>query len=770
MAEAEKYEVLEKIGHGSFGIIRKVRRKTDGHVLCRKEINYIRMSHKEREQLHAEFSILHSLRHPNIVAYYHREHLKASQDLHLYMEYCGNGDLGRVIKRLKEKNQLADEEFVWSIFTQLVTALYRCHYGVDPPEIGHNVMGTGVEVRPATVNGKSKVMILHRDLKPENVFLGEDNSVKLGDFGLSKIMQSHDFASTYVGTPFYMSPEICAAERYTLHSDIWSLGCIMYELCAREPPFTAKTHFQLIQKIKEGKVAPLPSVYSPELQSVIKSCLKVNPTQRPDTVILLNLPVVKLMRKEREVVDMGKILKTKEQQAEQRLKELEAQVQRQAAATEQLRQELEASIRREWEVKARLEIDRQVKIEMEHLHETFEMEVRQRVKQELQIHAQVPTSEHQMETATSTDGLGPAADIPTSSVSTNEDTYLDSVTGLTSLCLESPVPAKQKTLPRKSARTPFGRSRTMFDGSPMDVQMADPSPMSIASLSLSPRRKALAASNGQNLFGSTAQPERMQPLTLSSTDDEDDDDEDLMPPPPSPTRQKKPTTNGVKTASRPSMGRLKTAPIQKLQSQPDLFGGSRAVPKPPALPSLTSQPNLRPTTGVGMHENHPSKTPPRRISKIPSSTNLHGTEGASPIRGKPKPTASALHAPSPTSTSSQASGTMHPSVTDDMFKAAVRNNMLKGRTLVELAQARANGRERPSQTADGAIKGPREVKRSNSTKTLVGTRMSGVHSEPAAIWDPTRDEMPSPFLNKMGRANARVGTVQLSRRSNASDL
>src|SRR5438552_18476365 len=95
------------------------------------------------------------------------------------------------------------------------------------------------------------------------VFLGADNSVKLGDFGLSKIMQSHDFASTYVGTPFYMSPEICAAERYTLKSDIWSLGCIIYELCSREPPFNAKSHFQLVQRIKEGKIAPLPAVYSP---------------------------------------------------------------------------------------------------------------------------------------------------------------------------------------------------------------------------------------------------------------------------------------------------------------------------------------------------------------------------------------------------------------------------------------------------------------------------------------------------------------------------
>jgi NIMA (never in mitosis gene a)-related kinase len=113
-------------------------------------------------------------------------------------------------------------------------------------------------------------------------------------------MQSHDFASTYVGTPFYMSPEICAAEKYTLKSDIWSLGCIIYELCTREPPFNAKTHFQLVQKIKEGKIPPLPAIYSAELFAIIKDCLRVNPDRRPDTAMLLNLPVVRLMRKEKE--------------------------------------------------------------------------------------------------------------------------------------------------------------------------------------------------------------------------------------------------------------------------------------------------------------------------------------------------------------------------------------------------------------------------------------------------------------------------------------
>lgn len=126
------------------------------------------MSIKEREQLQAEFSILNSLRHPNIVAYYHREHLKSTQDLHLYMEYCGGGDLSQVVRKLKADNQYAEESFVWSIFCQLVTALYRCHYGVDAPEVGKNIMGPGNDMRPQGLRTKNQVMILHRDLKPEN--------------------------------------------------------------------------------------------------------------------------------------------------------------------------------------------------------------------------------------------------------------------------------------------------------------------------------------------------------------------------------------------------------------------------------------------------------------------------------------------------------------------------------------------------------------------------------------------------------------------------
>lgn len=127
------------------------------------------MSQKEKEQLQAELSILKELKHPNIVQYFERDHLRDSEDLHLYMEYCGNGDLGQVIKRYKAKNQRAPEEFVWSIFSQLVTALFRCHYGRDPPDVGRDVLGlpeTRIPLRSKKDSGQ--LVIIHRDLKPEN--------------------------------------------------------------------------------------------------------------------------------------------------------------------------------------------------------------------------------------------------------------------------------------------------------------------------------------------------------------------------------------------------------------------------------------------------------------------------------------------------------------------------------------------------------------------------------------------------------------------------
>ncbi|KAK2765055.1 G2-specific serine/threonine protein kinase [Arachnomyces sp. PD_36] len=689
LAEADKYEVLERIGSGSFGVIRKVRRKTDGYVLCRKEINYIKMSQKEREQLTAEFNILSSLRHPNIVAYYHREHLKATQDLYLYMEYCGGGDLGMVIRDLKNANKFAEEEFVWRIFSQLATALYRCHYGVDAPEAGSNVLGP-VRKKPTGLKGKqAQIMILHRDLKPENIFLGADQSVKLGDFGLSKQMQSHDFASTYVGTPFYMSPEICAAERYTLYSDIWAVGCIMYELCQKQPPFNAKTHIQLVQRIREGKYPPLPDVYSSELKSVIGSCLKVNPDQRPDTAALLDMPVIRLMRKEKEVVDLGTALRSREETALLKIKEMEAKYAALEKEKAAMRIEIENTVRREWEVKARLEIDRQVQIRLDELRQRFESEVQARVAVEVekQMKAMPPPKEDLVPTITTQENSRPST--------ANEETDLPSTTDLTNLSLDSPTSETSKP-PKKGTRTPFCRSKTTLE-SPMDVQMGEPSPMSIASLSLSPRRGGAPAA--KNIFAEGARQKPKFEPSLVYSDDEDD-----IPDVPSPTRPKV-RADPLKAPPRPLLRQNTTAMMQNLGQQPSLFPSAQSKP---SLTTAASHSDLRSGAQDGK-----MPSPRRRLSKIPSSTNL-SSDGSPGRKGTSKQPIS----------KGNAGG-------DEMFKAVMQRNM-GGRTLVELAQARAGGRS------------VEEVKKAGGESRVPAPTVRVV--DPPATWDPEKDEMPSPFL------------------------
>ncbi|OTB04653.1 hypothetical protein M426DRAFT_11292 [Hypoxylon sp. CI-4A] len=698
-SDNDAFETLEKIGHGSFGVIRKVRRKADGKILCRKEISYHRMSQKEREQLHAEFQILSTLRHPNIVGYYHREHLKKSQDLYLYMEYCGKGDLGKVIKSLHDRGEYADEAFVWEVFSQTVTALYRCHYGIDPPGVGNNIMEliTGGKIKAP----QGGITILHRDLKPENIFLGDDNSVKLGDFGLSKMIQSHDFASTYVGTPFYMSPEICAAERYTLKSDIWSLGCIIYELCAQEPPFNARTHFQLVQKIKEGKIPPLPRVYSAELMAVIKDCLKVNPDSRPDTAALLNLPIVRLMRKEREVVQFKKQMQDKDDDYQNKLKRLTDRLLSADAEKAYYRQEVDAQLRREWEVKARLEIDRLVNEEIEQLQRRFEAEVEARVQEELEKKSvsfgHVGTQEFGSSLSKS--------DFPRS-MATSTDGEFPSVTDITEYSVDSP----EEPL-KKSSRAPFGRAQTMFERPPgtpmaMDVDITSPSPMAIASLSLSPRRN-----------GATKVPMN-KPLLFDQGDDSDygridivqsDSEDDDTPIIPSPTRPPRSNKNPFGPA-RPVLTSTKTAPPNRLRCQ-TAMGTNKPMPPIPSGPEF----QIRPQASSGALRER-ATSPNRRLSKIPSVANLGAASNDTGLQRK-----------------SSVKKDQDPPLT----KVAAKNN-IKGRTLVELQQARAGGR--PVENANVSPK--------RNTKDRF--------AEPAAVWDPEKDEMPSPFLVRRKQPMARV--------------
>jgi len=725
------------------------------------------MSQKERDQLAAEFSILSSLKHANIVGYFHREHLKQTQELYLYMEYCGGGDLGSVIKDLKKKNEYAKEEFVWRILSQLVTALYRCHYGVDAPEPGSD-FSRQKDVR-ANLKGKNQaMMILHRDLKPENIFLGEDQSVKLGDFGLSKIMQSHDFASTYVGTPFYMSPEICAAEKYTLHSDIWSVGCIMYELCTHEPPFNANSHLQLVQKIRKGDFKPIPSVYSKDLANVIASCLKTNPMHRPDTASLLTVPYVWIARRQQEMVSMGKALKTREEMAEHKLRQAEERLSALEADRAGMRAEIEAQVRREWEVKARLEIDRQVQMEIERLRKKFDKEVEEKAAMMMASSKHHRVAEARVWKDVCHPLAAPSYDKeninPTSSTNTvGEEDFPSTtdITDLSELSLHSPSTSRSKAIPPKKTKTPFVRSKTTFD-SPADIHMSDevhnPSPMSISSLALSPRRNSAAqatanttttAEGAKNLFAEAArQKARWRPTLAYTSDgerkddssllDEDESDDDGIPDLPSPTRPKasvastdpfkQPLPVLFKNRPAPMRQSNTTVTMQRLTTKPTLFpttapttGTSHAAAQVRAgiaatsgIPRSATEVDLR---AAGVKANSPN----RRLSKIPSHQDLrnHSKANADDSVGE---------STSPLRRAATTGGKL-----PSKIAGAKDGSAPGGRTLVELAQARAGGRPL-SAGFDGNA----------------GLKLKEKDLPPVPVWDPETlgDDMPSPFLKR----------------------
>jgi NIMA (never in mitosis gene a)-related kinase len=593
------------------------------------------------------------------------------------------------------------------------------------------------------------------------VFLGEDNSVKLGDFGLSKVMQSHDFASTYVGTPFYMSPEICAAEKYTLKSDIWSLGCIIYELCTREPPFNAKTHYQLVQKIKEGKIAPLPAVYSAELFTIIKDCLRVNPDRRPDTAALLNLPLVRLMRKEKEVVDFSKTLKAKEESLNRRIRELDNE-------RITMRQEIDAALRREWEVKARLEIDRLVALEIEQLQRKFEQEVQARVEMELQAHRKaLALRDNDRHDLSSSSSLS-KSEYPQSSIGcASPDGEFPSTTDISEFSVESPDTSMHPF--KKSTRTPFARAQTMFamaPGTPMDIEMASPSPMTIASLSLSPRRTAATKPpvlHPANIFaanqngGVNRWEDSHSPV---GSDSESDDDVNI----PSPTRMIKSSKNPFTSKARPQLHAQKSMPAHRLQSK------QSAVPQTgKTIPAATSIPDLQTLRHVGSSgalQDRSSNSPSRRLTKIPSAANLKSNSGGSGGSDQPSGSSSPLNRkPSQPQLQPGAQGVagapaVQPPMLNKALPAPGKNN-IRGRTLVELQQARAGGRPLsavfPSETTSTAFNAcagnnnnhnatvPSPV-RAFREHAAAANRGPTLASEPAAVWDPDRDEMPSPFL------------------------
>jgi hypothetical protein len=136
--------------------------------------------------------------------------------------------------------------------------------------------------------------VLHRDLKCANIFLaGDGSTLKVGDFGISRVFEfTKDYAETIVGTPYYMSPEVCSQQPYSWKSDVWALGCILYELCALSHAFKHSTLQGLVHAIRNGSYEPIPGVFSEQVSSQIAAVLTVSPEARPSMDQIISSPTV----------------------------------------------------------------------------------------------------------------------------------------------------------------------------------------------------------------------------------------------------------------------------------------------------------------------------------------------------------------------------------------------------------------------------------------------------------------------------------------------
>ena len=267
MEQLEKYIKVKELSKGSYGIAYLVKRSIkEDHVVV-KSIILDGLSDNEKKDTFKEAKILMSLKHHNIIKFIEVfKQSKPKSTLNIVMEYANGGDLFSKIREQQLKNKLFSETQILDWLTQICLGLKYIH------------------------NNK----ILHRDIKSKNIFLTKNGLVKIGDFGISKCLSSSvEVAKTFIGTPYYLSPEIVSNQPYSYKSDVWSLGVLLYELCTLKLPFDGVSLNKLSANILNGIYEPVNKIYSIELRDLVKELLNPSVNKRPFVEEILKKPLIR---------------------------------------------------------------------------------------------------------------------------------------------------------------------------------------------------------------------------------------------------------------------------------------------------------------------------------------------------------------------------------------------------------------------------------------------------------------------------------------------
>ena len=259
----EDFEFGRVLGKGVFGSVIIVKRKQDKEIYAMKRVKISGLTKRELENSFNEVRLLASLNHKNVIGYREAFYDQNSNTLNIVMEFADDGDLSTKIKKSLKNKIYFDERMIWSTLIQILEGLKYLH----------------------------KSDIIHRDLKSANIFLTKKGFVKIGDLNVSKII-GKNMALTQTGTPYYASPEVWSDRPYDYKCDIWSAGCIIYEMASLRMPFRGTSMQVLYSNVMKGEFAPIPLIYSDDLMRVIKLMLVKNPQKRPSAQELLNNEII----------------------------------------------------------------------------------------------------------------------------------------------------------------------------------------------------------------------------------------------------------------------------------------------------------------------------------------------------------------------------------------------------------------------------------------------------------------------------------------------